>query len=306
MKKKLFSILLSLAMVVTMMPMQTVSVAAATKAKTSVTVSTQKGLNKAVKNKKLKTLTIKTSKSKTLTVPNGTHKNVYLVVDAPKSTVKNKAVFKKITIKKIRNLKGHKSYIEYAKNNTIVFNVKAADVGVAKGASIKEAKMTKADSSIKFTVNGELKKVNVDAKTTLKLSGPTTKPVTVNVSAKSENTKVTSSVKVTVNAEINATVILNKGAEGSTIALNNKDAEVTVVNNTNEAVKAVNAEGKTVTVKNNETVVIGEEEEATPSSGGGGGGGSSAKECTDEGTLYYVAAISEDYEGTSGYKYHYD
>ena len=61
----------------------------------SVTVTTQKELNAALKNKKVSTITIKTSKKETFALKKGTYQ-VNLVVDATNAKVVNKGNFKKI------------------------------------------------------------------------------------------------------------------------------------------------------------------------------------------------------------------
>ena len=262
MKKKLLSIVLSIAMVVTMMPAQTLVVSAA--AKTTATVSTQKGLKKAIKSKKLKTLTIKTSKKKSFSIPKGTHSNVDLILDAPKANVKNKSLFKTITIKNMLPSETQSGWVECKKGNTFIFEAAAGRMAVANGASVKEIRLTAPDTKMLFNVNGEINKINVEKKATLNFIGRTSETTTVNISKGADKTALTSSVEVSVYVEPNADIVLEKGAEGSEVIYGDAKSQVKVTNNTNGRVIASNAEGEQTLVKTTETFnsVVYEKEQA--------------------------------------------
>lgn len=78
MKRKLLSVILSIAIVVSFMPMQVCCASA--KVNTKATVSTQAGLKKAFRNKSLKTITISTTKERTFKIPSVNHKKVSLIL----------------------------------------------------------------------------------------------------------------------------------------------------------------------------------------------------------------------------------
>lgn len=322
MRKKLLSIILSLAMLVTIMPMQTVDVAA--KVKTKATVSTQKGLKKALKNKKLKTLTIKTSKKVKFAIPKGVHKKLTLVVNAPKADVTNKARFKKITVKKIAS----KTWKEYAKDNSLTIDALTGHFSLLKSANVKSVKITKENSKVTFDVKGKLQKtsieskanvtinnagtigtINVNQKSSLNITGETKSPIKVNIFEGADDTIITSSVKLEIITDSRAEINLAKGAEDTTVKLN-QDKQVVIKNETNKDVKVNNYDEKEQVVKNKEEVTInGEEkkEEKTeePTPGPTPDPINPGVSCTCDARLFYVtSSISEG--STRGYMYSYE
>lgn len=276
MKNKIISILLSLALVVTMMPAQSLVVSAATK--TKATVSTQTGLRKALKNKKLKSLTIKTTKKKNFTIPNGTYKNVKLYVNAPNSEIKNSGIFKKITIKKLAS----DTWTELAKNNVLFFDTSKTHVVVSDKAKIKEIRLTKSKSNLTVDVSGNVNKITIAAKTTLDINGSTKDSINVKVLNGTNGTIINSNVKLVINTDANTDINLNKGAEDSIIKTDSELIIINVTNNTNTSVKIINNEGKTNTVNSEVNSIIcgngnmisssDEKENQNPDIGGGGSG----------------------------------
>lgn len=270
MKKKLFSILLSLTLVVTMMPMQYVDAASKTKAKakTTVTVSTQKGLNKALKNKKLKTLTIKTSKKTNFTIPKGSHSKVSLVVDASKSTIKNYGVFSKITVNNIAK----NTWKEYAKGNSIVVKSSKAHIVVQSTASVKQISVEKAKSELALEANGPVQNLEVLKKSEIIITGTVskTKSININILEGATDSIVVSSVRTVVTTEVAAQIILSKGAEGSKVETYTE--EVVNVSSTAESkVTVTNFKGEETTVSTGSGVEV--NKPVTPPTGGGTGGG---------------------------------
>ena len=284
MKKKIFSLLLSLAMVVAMMPMQYINVEAKTKLKTKVTVSTQAGLKKALKNKKLKSLTIKTTKKKNFSIPKGSYKKVYLYVNAPNSDVKNSGSFKKINIKNIAS----NTWAELAKNNILKFETSKGHVVVSDKAVIREIKMTKANSNMTVDVSGNVNRITVGAKVTLDINGTSKNLINVNVLNGANGTVINSNVKLDVKTSANTAINLYKGAEDSVVKTNNEYIIVDLTNNTDSSVKIINHAGTLNTVNSGIKAVIGgngnkisssdEKENQEPSNGGGGSGSGITKE----------------------------
>lgn len=195
MKRRLLSILVALAVMVTFMPAQTLTVAAASKAKTKATVSTQTGLKKALKNKKLKTLNIRTSKKRSFVIAKGSHKKVSVNYSAANSNIKNSSRFKTITINRL----GEKTWTEKAKGNTIALNDSNGRINVLKGASVNAIKINKA-SSVVIDVKGRLTKVNVNAKSAIYVNGTPDNEVSIDLSG---NKSVGSSVKNNTTSRIN-------------------------------------------------------------------------------------------------------
>ena len=274
MKKKLFSIMLSLAMVIAMMPMQNIEVEAKTKAKTKTTVSTQAGLKKALKNKKLKSLTIKTTKRKNFSIPKSKHKKVNLYVDAPNSDVKNSCLFRKITIKKIAS----DTWNEQAKGNILICDTSKCHIVVPDSSEIKEIKMSKSNSNLAMDVSGNVKKITVLKKASLDINGMSKDSIKVNVLNGANGTLINSNVKLDVNTVANTIINLNKGAEDSIVKADSENIFIEIANNTNSPVKLTNSAGKIITVKpkvnaiinaNGNTISSSEEKENQNPSGGG-------------------------------------
>lgn len=298
MKRKLLSIMLSLAIVVTFMPMQIIDAKekSKTNVKTKATVSTQTGLKKALKNKKLKTLVVKTNKKRNFVIPKGTHKKVKLYVDAPNSDVKNKAKFKQIIINSIAK----DTWQEYAKDNILILNASIGHVVTSKSSNPKEIRIANADGKFTLDVNGQVRKITVNVNSTvdinvdgdigqvevkdksnISISGSSKGQIDVSVLNGADGTMLSSNVKLIVTIESSIVVNFSKGAEGSTIKTNNEEKIVEVSNNTNAAISVENTQGKSNTVKTGENTTIDgkgnklgekEEEPTEPTSGGGGSG----------------------------------
>ena len=157
MKRKLLSIILSIAITVSFMPVQTYYASA--KVKTKATVSTQAGLKKAFKNKSLKTLTIKTSKAKTFTIPTVKHKQVKLVLNAPNGKVKipKKAKVNELTVK------SDKIRLEINNNSISKIKVDADTMIEIAGSTTNPIEIILADGVTVSVVNGT-KTANINLK----------------------------------------------------------------------------------------------------------------------------------------------
>lgn len=199
MKKKLLSIMLSLALIATFMPIQTLTVSAASKAKTKQTVSTQAKLDKALKNKKLKTLTIRTKKRTGFTLKKSSHKKLNLNINASNASFDNTARFKKITLSK----NAFQTWNEHAKGNSITVNAKSSLLTVSRAASITELNMNRKDGSVILDVNGQIKKVNVNSKTKITINGTPGKTVLFKLGKKSVGTTIANKTASTIKVKNN-------------------------------------------------------------------------------------------------------
>lgn len=95
----------------------------------SVTVTTKKGLSKALADTSTKSITIKTDKATKFTIPKEELKKK-LIIDAPNATLINSAKFSKITVKNVN------AYTEKASGNNIVVKDSEASVTVYKKAEV--------------------------------------------------------------------------------------------------------------------------------------------------------------------------
>lgn len=255
MRKKLLSIVLSLALIATFMPMQTVSVVAASKAKTKQTVSTQSKLDKALKNKKLRTLTIRTKKKTGFNLKKGSHKKISVLVNASNASFDNTARFKKITLSK----NAFQTWSEHARGNTITVNSKSSLITVSKDAAVSELNLNRKGSAVTLDVNGQVKKVNVNAKTKITINGAPSKTVLVKLSKKSVGATI-------ANKTSSAIKVKNSKGTYSIPA----DMQVNVVKNADIIMHIADIPVPPKT----------QDEESNPGTGGGSGGGSTPQKTT--------------------------
>lgn len=280
------------------------------KVNTTKTVATQAQLNAALKNKKITSLTIATNKNVNFTIPNGTYKNVALIVDAPKADVTNNGTFKSILVKDVKSSTWH----EKATGNRITVRDVDANIVVEKGAVVDAMSFTTKNSKAKLQINGEVKQVkttkdnNVDVTvdgtlgtlalnsgSDVTLGGATKDSVKVTTNKNSTDAKLSTSVKVGVETGVKITVVLQKGAEGSSVTITVKDVTITLTNSTEEKVTVTTPSG-TTEVKTGETVAVGGDSTDDGNSGnnGGGstGGGSTGGDVSDSGDT----GVTDTYE----------
>lgn len=292
--RRLLALALSVAMAATMAP----PVSAQAASKKTVTVSTQAGLTKALQTKGVTKIIVKTTKAVKFTVKEGKY-SAKLDVNAPKATMTNNGTWSAVTVTDA------KTYTEKAKNNKIVVKDKKLTFTVAKDASVKSVTFAKkgasdtvkingkvsaitisAPSTIKITDNGSLKKLTVDAKAKLTLSGSSDTKTAVTLTKNAVNSTVKSAVPVTLKTSATAAVTLSKGAEGSAVTVKSADAKVTLTNNTKKVITVTKADGEKETVKAGEKASTDASDDSTtkdetqkeddkkPAAGGGGGGAS--------------------------------
>lgn len=155
------------------------------KAKTSMTVSTQKELIKALKNKKLKKLTIKTNKIESFEIPAGYYGGISLKVKAPNSRFKCVGkLFKSLDIEAaswIQALEVKKIKLHNSTNFTLYENV-----------SVDELTVVGSSDNTVYAIKGKVKyfKINGFCKDAI-IEG------SVRVLEETENTKTTDSSSVT-------------------------------------------------------------------------------------------------------------
>ena len=167
---------------------------------TSLTVGSQKELEKALKNKNVRKITVATQGAVTFTVPQGNYSKVDLVINAPNADVVNNGKFKSIDIQAIKP----NTYRENAKGNSIKITAVDARIIVEAGASLAKVSVTQEGGKIKIeasgtidaveisapvivdlAVDGKIGEVNVKAAAVLSVEGKTTTAVPIKVSARS-------------------------------------------------------------------------------------------------------------------------
>ena len=244
---------LSAAVVLTAMPAQVN--AAPTK---SVTVSTQKSLNAALKNSKVGTITIKTSKDIKISIPKGKFTSKSVVMNASKASLTNNGTLKGMTIKSA------KIVTEKADNNKINITDKGLRLIVAKGADNSKVSIGTKDAKVTVVADGKVASVTVNKKALVAVTGTTNKPV--QVTSKVDGTGLILASKANVSLKNSTNVDVRKGADlGTVTAYDNaslkvaKGAKISTFNSTGDkaSVKLVtNGAVGNVVLKKKATVTI--------------------------------------------------
>ena len=207
---------------------------------TSLTVGSQSELEKALKNKNDTKITVATQGAVTFTVPQGNYSKVDLVINAPNADVVNNGKFKSIDIQAIKP----NTYRENAKGNVITVSATGdARVIVETGATVAKIMVSGSKGNVKLVVDGTLSGITIDAPVNVTVEGKTTVAVPVTVNEKAAGANVTSSTPVEVKAAAPIALNLTKGAEGSKVEATSDKAEVTVKNETTQAVTVTTPAG---------------------------------------------------------------
>ena len=256
------------------------------KVNTEKKVVNQTQLNKALKNKKLTSVVIDTKKAVDLTIPAGDYKNTSLTVNTPNGEITNNGVFKLIRIKMIKPNTWHEkasgnriavtadnAHIVVDKEATVTsmsFDKKGSNVSVQVDGHVESMRTTK-ENTVDVTVNGKVDTFKIGGPATVSLKGSTKDTINVTVAKKGEGSDVTSSVKVNVETPVTLALHLQAGAEGSSVNVTEKDANVSVENKTKEAVKVTTPDGEK-SVGAGETSTSQEAQPSNPGTGNTGGG----------------------------------
>lgn len=248
---------------------------------TSLTVGSQSELEKALKNKNVTKITVATQGAVTFTVPQGNYSKVDLVINAPNADVVNNGKFKSIDIQAIKP----NTYRENAKGNVITVSATGdARVIVETGATVAKIMVSGSKGNVKLVVDGTLSGITIDAPVNVTVEGKTTVAVSVTVNEKAAGANVTSSTPVEVKAAAPITLNLTKGAEGSKVETTSNKAEVTVKNETTQAVTVTTPAGSKDVAKDTTSKVdnagkvtdVADNTDANNNGGGATGGGSSS------------------------------
>ena len=208
----------------------------------TVTVSTQKQLDRALKNNKVKSIVIKTDKPVKFTIGASSYAKKSLTVNAPKATVNNRGDFKKIT------LQDGKKFTEHgAGNRIIISDPNSLKLVAGKNAEVARVTVTSKEGKITIGGKGSVSAVNVKDAATLAVNpGTTLEAITV---------KADATIKVATGAQVGSVQVAD-GAEKVALRVNgtvgavNIDAKAAlkIFGSTTDAMKITNnAEGANVT-----------------------------------------------------------
>ena len=208
----------------------------------TVTVSTQKQLNRALKNNKVKSIVIKTDKPVKFTIGATSYAKKSLTVNAPEATVNNRGDFKKITVQ------DGKKFTDHGEGNQITISDPNSLKFVAgKNAEVASVTVTSKEGKISIGGKGSVSAVNVEDAATLAVkAGTTLEAVTVQADA---------TIEVAAGAHV-GNVQVADGAEKVALQVNgtvgavniDAKAELSISGSTTDAMKITNnAEGANVT-----------------------------------------------------------
>lgn len=235
------------------------------------TVATQSQLETALSSKAVSKVSLKTDKAGTFLIPAGAYEKIDLVVDAPKADVENSGTFQSITVKDIKDT----TWKEKAKGNKFEWQAPNGRLVVEKGAQVSAVTVSKKDAVFEIVSDGTLQQVvlNTIVKLTLKGTGD---KVNLIVAQGAKGAQVNSSLKLSIIVKAAFKIILEKGAEGTTIDKANQSTEITVENKTSSTITVTtDGEGaENIGAGTNTTIGGGSTDDSSSGSSGGSGGSS--------------------------------
>ncbi len=240
----------------------TPAAAAKKKSKTSITVSTQEELVKALKSGKYKKITIKTDEKISFTfAAKYSNSELKIVVDAKNATFKCKGVAGSIVVNEAKSVK------EYASGNNITINDENLTVKIMEGASPEKVKIASDSGEIKIVNDGEIGRLDVtgelnvtveqngsvgrlyvDAAGNISLTGSTEEKLAVTVKPNAAGVQITSELPVKANLYSDAEFVLKAGAENSKLTQKEETAGVKLDNNTGKNVIITDSIGEAIKV----------------------------------------------------------
>lgn len=234
------------------------------KVETDKTVESQEALEKALADENVKKITIKTDSEKTFTIASGEHKDVDVIVDAPKADVDNSGVFKSITIKAIKD----STWFEKAVGNAIRVEALKTRIVVEQSAVVADISLVTQGADVGIDVRGAVKDIHIRSKLSAVISGSVTEKIPVTVDAVAADAALTFSIPVKVTTAANISVIFQKGAEDSTLDLTEKTISVKVETSVKIEVEKADGTKQTISANRKATITY-TQPVSSPSSGNG-------------------------------------
>ncbi len=221
-------------------------------------------------------ITLKTEEAVTVTIPQGVYQDTKLIVDAPKADIYNNATFSSVDIKNI----AANTWYENAVGNLLNILAENSRVVVGKDAVVS-IEVSASGAKLIIVNNGTIQEIVVDKESTLDISGKSTQkvPVVVNV----PKITITTSIPLALECKEKITLVLGKGAEGTTVAVTDKNFIPEVKGEISVAVTIGTGDHATKTVV-----------EGTPTGGtsSGGGGGSTGGNGETPSQTYTITSLS--------------
>ncbi len=222
-------------------------------------VATQAELNKFL-GSGAGVITLKTDATENFVIPQGSYANQKLIVDAPNADVHNNGVFSSIVIKNIKE----NTWYEGTKGNRIEITANKVRIIVSAGASAA-IEVKKVDGKLVIVNDGIIEELTVEAAANIEILGDSKEPVPV--ISEVEGVTVTTNVPLDLTCKKPMSLILNKGAEGTTISAESKDLIPSISGTVAVTISVGPSDGSA------QAEVIVKQPAAGPAQGGAGGPG---------------------------------
>ncbi len=173
-----------------------------------------------------------------------TESEVSLIVDAPAADIENSGVFQSIEIRAVKP----DTWFEKAVGNVMRITAKAARVIVNQGAQVKELTFPQADADVKLEVNGKAEHIRIQSKMKLAVSGSPETDLSVSVEQTAADTQIVSETPLKLSLFAAASLIFEKGSEGSAVSLAAESIKAQISNLTSKVISAKRPNGTSVNI----------------------------------------------------------
>ena len=232
--KRLFALLLTVALFVSCTPGLTVETLAASQ---SVTVNNQAKLNAALKKQSIKKITVKTSKKVTLKTANKSYKGKTLSIKAKNVSFNNYSKFAKVNISDVNK------YTEKTSSNILNVTDSKATITLGKDSKDTLVKLNKQNAKINLVANGASSIVKIGKKASVKVTGTPASTLKLVNSAQGSKLDVNVSGDVAVSLNKAANVVFGKNVKSATVSVTNSK-ECKITNNSDVEIIIASADGK--------------------------------------------------------------
>ena len=187
---------------------------------TSVTVSTQEELEQALNTPAIREILLSTTASVRIVIPEMTRDDVDLIIDMPAGEVENHARLHTITIRSI----AADTYVECAVGNTIIYEAASGHIKIETGAKasiIVEDCTASVTQTLTIEDNSganQVSEVTIHTQVELTVVG-STRNLIVNAEDGAAGSTVESNNNLTVRADAKINLVLNPGAEQTTVTV---------------------------------------------------------------------------------------
>ena len=173
--------------------------------------------------------------------------------------VENYGIFKEITINAIKD----NTWIEFADGNIIYLNDDVVSFVIDKDAKVKRIVIDKPNSIINFEIRGTVEQITVMQPSQVTISG-SGENVPVSVEKTAGGSTITASMPLNLTLEADTQIVLEQGAENSTLDKSESTVEVKIENKTEEAIIITTDKTGGETIEAGESAVSDETTQVAP------------------------------------------